>query len=154
MNVEIQQKPALRAAGLRHIGAYNRINEAFGRLGDIAGRAGLFNHPGAAMIAIYYDDPESTPVDELRSAAAVVVAEKLQIPDGLTEHRLPAGRYACTTHVGPYERLGDTWSKLMGEWIPANNLRMAHGESYEVYLNDPSTTPKEELRTEICVPVE
>lgn len=154
MNVEIQQKPAMRAAGLRHVGPYNQINEAFGRLGEIARRAGLFNHPGAAMIAIYHDDPESTPVDKLRSDAAIVVPENTKIPDGLTERRLPAGRYACTIHIGPYERLPDTWSKLMGEWIPANNLRIVDGESYELYLNDPTTTPKEQLRTEICVPVE
>jgi AraC family transcriptional regulator len=154
MHVEVQDKPALRAAGVRHIGPYNQISEAFGRLGAIAGPAGLFRHPGAAMIAIYHDDPESTAVDQLRSDAAIVVPDGVELPSSLTEHRLPARRYACTVHTGPYERLGDTWARFMGEWIPANGLRIADGESYELYLNDPARTPKDQLRTEICVPVE
>ncbi|HEX4683358.1 MAG TPA: AraC family transcriptional regulator [Gemmatimonadaceae bacterium] len=153
MQVELKNKPALRAAGVRHIGPYMQINEAFGRLGAIAGPAGLFAQPGAAMIAIYHDDPESTPVDQLRSDAAIVVPDGIAIPPFLTEHRLPARRYACTVYTGPYERLGDVWQRFMGEWIPANGLRIVDGESYELYLNDPSRTPKEELKTEICVPV-
>ena len=39
MNVEIKHMPALRVATVRHVGPYSRISEAFGRLGDIAGRA-------------------------------------------------------------------------------------------------------------------
>jgi AraC family transcriptional regulator len=154
MQVELKDKPALRAAGVRHVGPYMQINEAFGRLGAIAGPAGLFAHPGAAMIAIYHDDPESTPVDQLRSDAAIVVPDGVTIPPSLTEHRLPARRYACTVYTGPYERLGDVWQRLMGEWIPSNGLRIADGESYELYLNDPSRTPKEQLKTEICVPID
>jgi hypothetical protein len=37
MNVEIKALPALRVATLRHVGPYNRISEAFGRLGPLAG---------------------------------------------------------------------------------------------------------------------
>jgi AraC family transcriptional regulator len=154
MQVEIEDRPAIRAAGVRHVGPYNQIGEAFSRLGAIAGAAGLFAHPGAAMIALYHDDPESTPVDQLRSDAAITLPDGVPIPADLMEHRLPPRRYACTVHTGSYERLGDTWARLMGEWIPAHGLRIADGESYELYLNDPQTTPKEQLRTEICVPVE
>jgi AraC family transcriptional regulator len=56
-------------------------------------------------------------------------------------------------HVGPYDGLGDAWSRLMGEWIPANHLHMRRGESYEVYLNNPMNAKPEELKTELCVPV-
>ena len=104
------------------------------------------------MIAIYHDDPESTPADQLRADAGVVVAEGVALPPTLTEQRLPAGSYACTVHVGPYERLGDTWRLLMGEWIPASGKHVS-GVSYERYLNMPGSVPKEELRTQICVPV-
>jgi len=152
MKVEIKQKPALRVGSIRHTGPYMQINQAFQRLGEIAQSAGLSKQPGAAMLAIYYDDPQSTPEDKLRSDAAVVVAEKTKLPPTLTEQRIPAGRYACTLHVGPYEQLGDVWRRLLGEWIPSNGLRV-DGLSYELYLNMPGEVPKEELRTEICVPV-
>jgi AraC family transcriptional regulator len=152
MQVEIKKKPALRVATIRHAGPYMQINQAFQRLGEIAQKQGLFAHKGAAMLAIYHDDPESTPVEQLRSDAGIIVADDVKLPPTLGEQRLPAGPYACTLHVGPYERLGDVWQRLLGEWIPANGLRV-DGLSYELYLNMPGSVPKEELRTEICVPV-
>lgn len=152
MHVDIVQKPALRVASIRHIGPYMQINQAFEQLGAIAERERLLQNENAAMVAIYHDDPESTPQDRLRSDAGVVVPEGVALPSPLVEQRLPAGAYACTVHVGPYERLGDTWQRLLGEWIPAHGQRV-NGLSYERYLNMPGTVPKEQLRTEICVPV-
>ena len=152
MHVDIVEKPALRVAAIRHIGPYMQINHAFERLGQIAGPAGLFKYQDAAMVAIYHDDPESTPADQLRSDAGIVVPDGVPLPASLSEQRLRGGAYACTLHVGPYERLGDTWQRLLGEWIPAHDRRV-DGVSYERYLNMPGQVPKEELRTEICVPV-
>jgi AraC family transcriptional regulator len=153
MDVEIKQMPEQRVGTVRHIGPYNQISEAFGRLGAIAGPAGLFARPGVAMIALYHDDPESTPADRLRSDAALAVPGDTTLPADLVEQRLPAGRYASTMHVGAYEQLGDTWARFLGEWLPSSGKRMADGPSYELYLNDPTTTPKDQLRTEIYVPI-
>jgi len=154
MDVEIKKMPEQRVAAVRHVGPYNQIGQAFGRLGEIAGPAGLFTNPNAAMIALYHDDPESTPADELRSDAGVAVASGVALPNELAEHRLPAGRYAKTVHVGSYEKLGDTWARFLGEWLPESGERLRDGPSYERYVNDPRTTPKERLITEIYVPIE
>jgi len=154
MNVDIKTLPAMRVACLRHTGPYNQINATFGKLGEVAGRAGLFQLKGAMMVALYHDDPEATPAAELRSDAGIVVPEDTKLPAGMTEQRIPAGTYACTMHIGPYERLGDTWMRFMGEWIPASGRRIGGGPSFELYLNDPRSTPPEQLKTEICVPIE
>jgi AraC family transcriptional regulator len=152
MRVEIKQMPARRLAAVRHAGPYTRIGEAFQRLGAIAGPAGLFR-PGAEMLALYHDDPEATAPADLRSDAGVTVPEGLALPDGLTEQRVGAGKYACTLHLGSYDRLPDTWARLMGEWLPASDHRLGPGASYEIYLNDPSTTTEDNLETEICIPL-
>ncbi|MCY0990928.1 AraC family transcriptional regulator [Nannocystis sp. ILAH1] len=153
MNVDIETKPALRVATVTHVGPYNRISEAFARLGALAGPAGLFATPAAAMVAIYYDDPEVTPPEQLRSDAGLVVPEGLDLPAGLGEQRLPAGRYARTTHIGPYTQLGDAWSRLMGEWLPRSGQRVGQGHSYEVYRNNPTNAPPEQLHTELYLPL-
>ena len=153
MEVEIKGMPELRVATVRHVGPYNQIPQAFGRLGSIAGPAGLVDRPEAMMMAIYYDDPESTDPDQLRSDAGLVVAEDTVLPDGLTEQRMPAGRYATTTHVGPYETLGDTWARFFGEWLPASGHRLGPGVSYEIYRNDPTKVPKHELRTDLYISI-
>jgi AraC family transcriptional regulator len=152
MQVDIKNMPELRVATLRHVGPYNRISEAFGRLGEIAGPAGLFG-PDAMMLAIYHDDPEITKEQDLRSDAALTVSPEARVPEGLVEQRIPAGRYACTTHLGPYEQLADTWERFMGEWLPRSGNRFGEGVSYEVYRNTPGDVPKEELRTEIYIPL-
>jgi AraC family transcriptional regulator len=153
MDVQVIDRPALRVGALRHIGSYQEIGEVFRRLGDIAGGAGLFQHPGAAMLAIYYDDPESTPPDRLRSDAAIAVPDGVALPAGLAEQRVAGGRYARTLHVGPYEQLGNAWARFKREGLDARGYRRRDGASYEVYLNDPMQTPKEELQTELYIPI-
>jgi AraC family transcriptional regulator len=151
MDVEIKDMPELRVATVSHVGPYNRISEAFARLGQIAAGADLFG-PQAAMVAIYHDDPETTPAAELRSEAALVVSPQAKLPTELGEARLPAGRY-CTLHLGPYEKLGDSWARFMGEWLPRSGQRMTDGVSYEIYRNTPASVPKEKLETELYIPL-
>ncbi len=150
MNVDVVTLPALRLATVSHRGPYPAISQAFQRLGAIAGPAGLFR-PGARMIALYHDDPESTPVADLRSEAALSVPEGATIPPGLSEVLVPAGRWAKTTHVGPYATLGDTWARLMGDWLPKSGHRVGSAPAYEEYLNDPTTTAPADLRTDLYV---
>lgn len=152
MNVTITSLDALRVAAVRHVGPYHTISEAFGRLGRIAGP--LFGAPGAAMIALYHDDPDSTPVEQLRSDAGVVVPEGAVLPDGVVEIRIPSSRYARNVHEGPYATLGDSWSRLLGHWLPSSDHRLADRPSFEIYRNNPMTTPPEQLRTEIYAPLE
>jgi AraC family transcriptional regulator len=152
MDVDITNMPSLRVAAVRHIGPYPQISMAVERLAAIAGPAGLFGQPGAEGIAIYHDDPESTAPDQLRSDAGVVVPDGVALPPGLTEQRIPAGRHGHTRHVGPYEQLSDVWARFKGEWAKSGHRR-GPGASYEIYRNDPRTTPKAQLITDIYVPM-
>jgi len=152
MNVIVEEMPALRVATVHHVGPYNRIGEAFQRLDGVVRPAGLCQ-PGAMMLAIYHDDPESTPADQLQSDAGITVPSDAALPAGVAETRLPAGRYARTTHVGPYTTLGDTWSRFMGEWLPKSGHRVGSGASYEVYRNTPMDTRPEDLRTDLYLPI-
>jgi AraC family transcriptional regulator len=153
MDVQVTDRPELRVGALRHVGPYNQIGQAFARLGAVAGGAGLFRHPGATMLAIYYDDPDSTPPDRLRSDAAITVPDGAALPAELVEQRVPAGRYARALHVGSYEQLPDAWTRFKRDGVKRVGARAASGPSYEVYLNDPTKVPKEELRTELYIPV-
>lgn len=153
MNVVIETQPKRRLATVRHVGPYPEIAEAFHRLGSLAAAAGLYAHAQPAMLALYYDDPETTPAAELRSDAALIVLSDVELPSGVGEATLPAGRYAKTTHRGSYSGLGDTWARLMGEWLPKSGHRVGASPSYEIYVNDPRTTATEDLQTDIYVPL-
>jgi len=153
MNVVIEDRPAIRVATVRHTGAYPMISEAFARLGAIAGPAGLLQRPATAMVAIYHDDPETTPEAELRSEAGITIPTGVPLPAGLDEKWLPAGRYARTTHVGPYTELPAAWSRLLGRWLPVSGEQLGAGAPYELYRNDPGSAPPEALRTELYAPL-
>jgi AraC family transcriptional regulator len=144
MNVNVSNQPELRVAGIRHIGPYHEIGRAFGRLGGLVGAP----PKGAQMIAVFHDDPDATPADRLRSDAALTLPAGSPTPNGLIEQRIPAGRYARVVHKGPYEELPKVWAQLKKEWAPANGHH-ATQPGYEVYLNDPMKTAKQELLTEI-----
>jgi AraC family transcriptional regulator len=147
MKVETKEMPELRVVTVRHIGSYQGISEAFERLGTIATAAGLSQDMGAVLMAIYHDDIEKTPPDQLRSDAAVTVAEGMPIPAGLGELRISAGRYATTTHVGPYQTLGEAWARLK------RDARTRGGPSYEIYRNTPAQVPPDKLVTELYLPI-
>lgn len=151
MDVEITNRPAVRIAAVRHVGPYNQIPQAFEKLGAIAASHGLVGGNGMALVAIYHDIPETTPQDELRSDAGLVMRDDGPLPAGLEERRLPAGRYARTVHRGQYERLGDTWAQFLGEWLPAHSHRIGTGPSYEIYRNTPADVPPDRLETELYV---
>ena len=64
---------------------------------------------------------------------------------------IPGGRHAVCVYVGPYSGIGPAYEAL-GTWIGRHGYRPG-GSAYEFYLNDPATTPSEELQTRIMVPV-
>jgi effector-binding domain-containing protein len=65
---------------------------------------------------------------------------------------LPGGRAVTAVHVGPYERLADTYSELAA-WAASEQLQLA-GYMWESYLSDPSTQPDPETwQTSISWPL-
>lgn len=151
MEPSIVEQPSLRAGCLRHVGAYTGIGQAFERLTPILKAAGLLEGH-FRLIGIYHDDPAVTPPDKLRSDAGILLGPGLPLPPGLAEVTLPAGRYAHLRHVGPYDRLPESWSRIKGPWLTSHGRRR-DGPSYEIYLNTPMTAAPADLLTDIFVPV-
>jgi AraC family transcriptional regulator len=150
MNVTIVERPALRLAAVPHMGPYDGIGKAFQRLHELASPS--LAASATEMLAVYHADPRSTHLAELRSDAALAVPEDMVLPDGLVEKRLPAGRFAHATHLGPYDKLAETWEELEA-WVLANGHTPTKGTSHEVYRNTPMTARPEELRTELYLPI-
>lgn len=153
MQIEIEQLAPMRVGAVRHVGPYNQIGSKFQQLGALAGQAGLFQVPGAVLLGIFHDDPRSTPADQLRSDAAIAVSDATRLPEGLSEQTVPGGRYARFTHIGDYESLPDAWSQF-GASLGAGAYRLRPGPGLEIYRNDMASTPREQLRTDLYMPVE
>jgi AraC family transcriptional regulator len=150
MDVKTETLPGLRLAALRHTGPYQQIGRAFGQLHALITRAGL---PHRELVALFHDDPRETPADQLRADAAAVVDEGVPLPPGLTEQRIPAGRYATVEHRGSYAGLGDAWMRFTADVAAATGQPHARGVTFERYCNTPMDVPEDQLRTQLYISV-
>jgi AraC family transcriptional regulator len=153
MKVRIEKLQPKRVAFARHVGPYEKCGAAWGKLCSWAGPRGLLG-PKTVCIGVCYDDPEVTPPDKIRYDACVTVADSIAGEGEIGVQTIPGGEFAIFTHQGPMENLLKTYQAIFGEWAPSSGRVVKAGASYEVYLNDPNTTPPEKIRIDIHVPLE
>ncbi|HEX3896921.1 MAG TPA: GyrI-like domain-containing protein, partial [Rudaea sp.] len=63
-----------------------------------------------------------------------------------------AGKAVQFMHVGPYEKLPETTKKAFA-WL-ALQMYKPTGGVIEEYVNDPTTVPPEQIKTQLTIPVE
>ena len=145
--VTVRTVPSMRVSFMRHHGSYATVGETWAKM--IAWLR--LRHTGPlALYGICPDDPEVTPEEHLRfDACAVVDGGEPDSTAGVAE--LPGGTYAVGLHVGPYERLHETYLDVIGRWFPSSGFELAPEPVIEHYLNDPSCTDANDLRTEVRV---
>ncbi|MHA1524145.1 MAG: AraC family transcriptional regulator, partial [Alphaproteobacteria bacterium] len=148
--VRIEQRPATRLATISHTGSYLKIGPVFARLFQWAGSNNLLG-PDTSIVGIYHDDPAATAEKELRSQAGLSVPDTVEADDTISIVTLEVGRHAILRHTGPYEELPGAYAALFGTWLPKSGEEAANTPVFEIYLNDPQTTPPAQLETDICM---
>ncbi len=153
--VKIVQLDPVRVAALPHRGSYNAIGDSFQKLTAWAIGRNLM-HAATPMFGIYYDDPESKPLADLRSEACVGVPEGFT----LTEQDAPvhlthtsSGRCARMIFTGPYAELHTAYAWLYKVWLPQSGEEPGEQPPMEEYLNDPRSLPPTQWQTAICIPL-
>lgn len=150
MEVRIEEVDAMRVAFVRKTGPYNECGEAWSKLCSWAGPRGLLRM-GAKYIGVGHDDPQVTPPDKIRYDACVTVDETINGEGEIGIQTVGGGEYAVTIHKGPYENLEATYAELMGKWLPRSGRQIGGNPCFEMYLNDPDSTPPDELLTGIYI---
>jgi AraC family transcriptional regulator len=150
--VEIITAPSRRLAAIAHKGPYPEIGAAFQQVASVFASRNLWPQ-AQGMVGIYYDDPSSIALEELRSHAGVLVDQSFEMPENLEDVKTPDGRMAVMHYKGPYAGLKAAYDYLFGEWLPKSGEEMREAPSFEVYLNDPMDTAPDELLTDIHVPI-
>ncbi len=151
MNVEIREIQPRKALCISHKGPYFMIGATFGEFFQWAGPKGI---PVEQGVGFYYDDPNSTPPEDLRSDAGAFVDGEVEI-DNPKVHWVQAsgGKYAVYTHIGSYEHLGNSWGEFMGKWFPSSGYEFREAVPFELYIDDCQKVPVEKLRTELWVAI-
>ncbi len=151
--VTITDLPTGRAAGILHVGSYAELGRAFQQLGGLIAARNLLPHI-RGMIAVYHDGPGSKPDSEMRSHAAMIISEDFPAGlEGLEYFDLAGGKYAVMAHKGPPATLGSAYEWLYGKWLPQSGEELGDAPPIEVYLSDPQTTPSDQMRTDVRLPL-
>jgi AraC family transcriptional regulator len=153
MEVRIERVAPMRVAFVRHVGPYNQVGAAWARLMSWAAPKGLFARR-LTMLGIVYDDPEVTPADKVRYDACVTVDESIKPEGDIGVQEVGGGDFAVATHRGPYDKLGDTYARLCGQWLPSSGREARSAPSFEIYHNSPFDTLPADLLTDVYVPLE
>jgi len=148
--VSVKTLPALRVAFRRHRGGYHEVPALWRPMMQWAAERGLTAQP-APFYRGCPDDPDGTAEEPLRLAAGVVVGNDFTADESVSIAEIPAGTYAVGIHVGPFDRLAETYLDVIGRWFPKSGYELAPEAVVEHYLDDPSIVPPGKLRTEVCV---
>lgn len=142
--VILLEDPAQKVFSIRQTVGVRQYHELFERLFREAGARGLAQAGPVQML--YHDenfDRESSDVE-----AQLVVAG-----DGPDVAVRPACTCAAVQHHGSYEELHLAYEALCA-WLGEHTEYRMCGPAIERYLNDPDTTPPDELETGVLFPVE
>jgi AraC family transcriptional regulator len=152
MNVAIKRIKPRRVAFMRHVGPYDKCGATWDKFLPALGKEGWLG--GDAMfIGICHDDPDVTPPDKVRYDACVTVGGDFTPRGDIGVQTIAGGDYAVMTHFGPYSKLGASYAKLLGQWLPRSGRELRAAPCFEVYMNSPESTEPEDLITDICAPL-
>ncbi|HXN29378.1 MAG TPA: GyrI-like domain-containing protein [Candidatus Acidoferrales bacterium] len=85
-----------------------------------------------------------------RAGVALAAAPK-DLPEGLTYEKFPGGKYSRFVLTGPYSKLPEACGRVF-QIVAETKIPLRDDFGIENYINDPRTTPEEQLVTEILVP--
>ena len=154
MKTEIRNRPETKVLYSRQIGKYETAaSKAWQAVCSYAFPRQLVAKD-AEFIGVSHDNPDFTQEDKLRYDACISITDNLKAEGEIGVQTLAGGYYKVFLHKGPYENLLQTYQQIYGTWLEKTNRKLRDLPCFELYLNHPEETPKEELLTEIHIPIE
>lgn len=158
MNVEIKMLPEFHLAYARQVGPYGpELDAVWHKIYQWAEKANLVN-PQMQGLAIYWDDPQTTPPDQCRCDACIVLPDNMRQPDisgsDIQMQTLPAAQYACYQQPTSMDDYTKIWQQLFMEWLPQSGYECV-GATLELYVNPVKNLqqPNDPWDVCFCVPV-
>ena len=150
--IEIKDMPALNLVYCRHVGQFNQIAEAYGKLMQWAGPRGYLNNPNFKTVTVYHDDPGITEIEKVRQSACITVNEPVKTEGEFGNMTVSAGKYM----VGRFEidetQFKDAWDSVCRN-LSESGYQPADENPYELYHNNHEEHPEKKFILDICIPV-
>ncbi|HEV7320707.1 MAG TPA: AraC family transcriptional regulator [Ensifer sp.] len=150
--VSIETLAPVRCASVAHTGSYMQIDRAMGQLFAKLAEQGSMA-ADQRMLALFYDDPDLVPLDDMRSRACSPVLDGIAWNLPIEEVILRGGVYARLRYRGPYADMKNAYRWLLGVWLPQSGHEPDDAPVFEAYLNSPEEVGPTELLTDIHLPL-
>lgn len=150
--IKIKKRKATDIAYIEHEGAYGDIpfGEYYDRLYSWA-RANRAR-PGFRPFAVYLNDPNETPEDELKTRLAISIGRTAGGEGEVKVGSLPEMEVATVKHKGTPEEYGATYARLL-EWVDQNGYEVTR-PPMEVYRGKPKVKRgKMVIKSKVMFPV-
>lgn len=154
MNVTIKELPSFEVAYVRHVGSYLETYKAWGKLGEWAGKNGLFP-PEHTFIGISLDDPSVTEEFACRYDACVTIPDELnkEAHSEVDFTRLPGGLYGMYQFYDTVDNFAITYQSIFGQWLPKSEYEPDDRYCLEYCMNNPSEDPEGKAKIDLYVPI-
>ena len=140
---EIKEQASQPTLVVRTRAAVQDLPQVLGRCyGSVFGYLGKLGQQPAGPPFMGYFNMD---MQDLDLEIGVPVAQELPGQGEVQPSRLPGGMVATCLYTGPYPEMGPAYDALTR--FIEDNGRQPAGPVYEIYVNDPTTTPPEQLQT-------
>lgn len=152
--IAVKEVEPFTYCALEMTGSYDQHAAAFQTLYAAAGKQGL--DMSAVPFGIYWNDPECTPVEDLKWEIGLPVTGKKEFAEPLKAKKWEYGMVVSMPYEGPFsvEKMGPAYHEIYG-WIEENGFEQA-GPVMEKYMSMPVPDESGILsgKIEIMVPVQ
>lgn len=153
--IEIKQMPKLHLIYCRHMGAFNKIGNAYEKLFKWAAPRGLVNST-TKTVTVYHDDPSVTSIDKVRQDASILldsnIHAEVKAEGEFCKSTVEGGKYAVGHFTIKETEFEEAWN-TMCSWLTESGYQPADGCTYEYYHNDYNEHPEHKFIVDICIPV-
>jgi AraC family transcriptional regulator len=154
MNVTIIDRPPATIAYFRHLGPYGETIARFWQEAYVPWAIMNKLGPDHARYGISHDDPGVTAPAQCRYDACAEVSPDFVATGGALKTTIPGGKYAVLRFKGTVAEIGEAWTALLRDWLPASGYQMDSRPCFEHYPRGASFDAKTGVFScEICVPV-
>lgn len=146
-NIEVtkQERGPFTMVYLEHVGSYSKVGD---KIEQVSAYLEKNNIEGDIAVGEYFDDPQMTPADKLRSNIGFIVDENVSVSEPYNMKTVELKAYAVAEfkglpQVGPF-----IVYPAMGKWCETNGYEM-NGPCFELYR-----MVDEKIETEYLAPIE
>jgi AraC family transcriptional regulator len=153
MKVDIVDRKPVTIVCLRRVGPYGEPISAFWQqtVYPWMAASGLLGQP---RYGVSHDDPNVVAPGQCRYDAGCEAPPTLTALGNAQKTTIPGGKYAALSFKGTVAEIGEAWTSMLRDWLPASGLQLDGRPMFEYYPEGSSFNPATGVfDCKLCIPV-